>query len=124
MYQVMRDGGGVRGFLVWSSLVCFAQDAGGTTMQTGTTCGRERFVEMADQQWVPELIGDLRSNTLLGQHSCVQCLFEQFENSILARRVIADTGLHRVYEPELECATQYSGLCQQALTLPGQACKT
>src|SRR5258708_15830921 len=76
---MVGDGGSS---LLLAALAGLAQDFGGAAMQAGTPASREAVVEVADQQGVPEVVGDARAAALFGEHAGLQRFLQQVEDGV------------------------------------------
>src|SRR6266516_6329174 len=61
--EMMRDS---NGHLFLASLVGALEDSGGTQVQAGALDTHDIVVQVADEQGMPEMIGDARARALLG----------------------------------------------------------
>src|SRR5436305_241279 len=100
--------------LFFTALVHLAQDVGSTQMEAGTTASGEAVVQVARQQGMPEVVGNLRTVALFGEHACLQRLFQQVEQPVFVEGVA--TYLHSTDGVQIKDATKYGSSAQKALT--------
>src|SRR5579871_4339570 len=70
--EVVDDDGGS---LFLATCIGLFEDVGGAAVQAGSAHSGKALVEMADQQGMPEVIGDARAAALFGEHSGLQSFF-------------------------------------------------
>src|SRR5450755_1265183 len=107
------------GLLLLVALVDALQDVGGAAVQAGAAGGGELFVEVVDEQGVPEVVGDARAGALLGEHAGFERLFEQVQDGVFV--AAGGAGLHGADDVEFEVASQDGGLAEHALAGLGEA---
>jgi hypothetical protein len=80
LFQVVRDR---RGHTLLASMPYIEQSAGCALMQPCAPGSRNAIIQIADQQGMPEMVGDPRAGALIGQYACFQSLLQQVEHAVL-----------------------------------------
>ena len=102
-HEVMRDS---RGHFLFPATIHVTQHTRRPLMQASTPDSGNAVVEMADQQWMPEMIGDVNTGAFLCQYARLQRLFQQIQHNIFIG--ISTICLHCMQQSEFKRATEHS----------------